>query len=283
VTREHLLEIRLSTSAIGRLIEKGDLVVVHQGVYLVAAHALTWRSRVVAATLLGDGSASHRSAAALWQLPGVEERLVEVTTERRPRATNVIWHRRNVHRRDTTTIDDIRVTGIHRTLMDLGDVVSRDIVEDALDNALARKLTSADWLLRQLDQVGINGRKGARVLADLLNAGSDHAPSWLERRFIRLLGQATLPPYRREFPVQGYRVDFAWPEVSLAVEVHGAKWHKRRLRWAKDLERHNHLTAAGWTLLHYSWDEIKNEPARVLREIVTTYIACSRGLDSRAR
>ena len=283
VTRQQLLDASLTPSAITRRIQNGEIVVIHRGVYLIPTHALTWRSRVVAATFAGQGFASHRAAAALWELPGFDERLVEVTTERRPRATNIVWHRRKLDPCDTTSIDDIRVTGVHRTLVDLGDVVDRTAVEDAVDSALSRRLTSADWLLRELQRIGTSGRKGARVLAGILNEGDERPPSWLERRFIRLLARATLPPYQREFPILNYRLDFAWPEVSLAIEVHGERWHRRRLRWAKDLDRHNRLTAMGWTILHYTWDEIRSDPDRVIREIVSTYLRSTRALDPSAR
>ncbi len=283
VSREQLRKAGLSTSAIDRRIECGDLVVIHKGIYLVAAHALTWRSRVVAATLAGDGPASHRCAGAVWNLNGFNEGIIEVTTMRRPRTTSTVWHRRELGACDVTAIDGIRVTSIHRTLIDLGDVVDQSVVEDAVDSALSRKLTSAEWLQRQLERIGTNGRMGARLLADILNEGDARPASWLERRFIRLLGDATLPAYRREWPVLEYRLDFAWPEVTLAVEVHGEKWHRKRLRWAKDLERHNRLTALGWTVLHYTWDEIKNNPDRVIHEIVSTYVALTRRLDPQPR
>ena len=233
VKREDLLTRGLTPSAISRRMRSGELNEIHKSVYLVAGHALTWRSRIVAATLASEGYASHRCAAALWQLP-CGDRVVEVTTERRRHATNVIWHKGSLRACDITTIDRIPVTGIHRTLLDLGTVVGREALEDAVDDAIGRKLTSAQWLEKEIARVGAQGRKGPSALAAVLAAGDDRPPSWLERRFIRLLATATLPTYQREYPTLGYRLDFAWPHALLAVEVHGDKWHRKRLRWAKD-------------------------------------------------
>jgi very-short-patch-repair endonuclease len=88
---------------------------------------------------------------------------------------------------------------------------------------------------------------------------------------IRGLERSRLPRPFREFKAGGYFIDFAWPDVLLGVEVHGAKWHRRRARWAEDLSRHNELTAAGWTILHFTWEEIRDSSARVVAEIEATF------------
>ena len=99
--------------------------------------------------------------------------------------------------------------------------------------------------------------------------GEGPPPSWLERRFIRLLTDSDLKGFVREHPVNTYFIDFAWPEIRLGIEVHGARWHKRR--WQADLARHNDLTVAGWTMLHFTWDRIRDEPQVVLNESLAKY------------
>ena len=281
VARCELLAAGLSSAAISRLIRNGELVPIYRGVYLVHGHRATWLSRVAAATVLASGHASHRAAASLWNLTDPTT-LVEVTTSRRPREPGVKWHRGVLSADETTTVDGVPVTSVHRTLIDLGDVADRQLVEDALDRALDRHLTSPDWLQGQIERLGTKGRKGAGMLRSILTSGHERS-SWLERRLARVLETAPLPPYFRELSVGNYFLDFAWPEVMLAVEVHGEKWHNRRTRWAKDLARHNELTALGWTLLHFTWDEIRNEPRAVVREIRETYERLALRLDVTAR
>ncbi len=164
------------------------------------------------------------------------------------------------------------MTSIHRTLIDLGDVADRQLVEGALDDALGRKITSTDWLRREIRSRGCRGRKGAATLRELIEvADEERPPSWLERRFIKLLSKTELGHFVREMPACGkYFIDFAWPEVRLGVEVHGAAWH-HGARWQADLERHNALTLAGWTLLHLAWTRIRDEPEVVLGEIVAKH------------
>jgi predicted transcriptional regulator of viral defense system len=154
VTRQQLLASGLSSSAVNRLVAKTDLRALHRGVYLVAGHQHDWVSSLIAATLVSEGHASHRSAAKLWDLLDDRAVPVEVTTPGQPRDERISWHRRLLPPCDTTTVRGIPVTSIHRTLIDLGDVADRQLVEDALDRALERRMTSSDWLLSRIGDLG---------------------------------------------------------------------------------------------------------------------------------
>ena len=50
-------------------------------------------------------------------------------------------------------------------------------------------------------------------------------------------------------------VDFAYPDIKLAIEAEGYRWHSSRARWERDLERRNELTALGWRVIHVTWAE----------------------------
>jgi very-short-patch-repair endonuclease len=261
----------LSRAAIGRRVSSGRWRKVLPNVYLVSGSAATWKTWLLAAVLWagGDAVVSHRAAARLWGFPGFEKAPIEISSSRRLRQRKVVAHRiTDLARSDRARISGIPVTSVHRTLIDLGDVATPEQVEDALDDAVRRGMTSADWLRKQLQRIGTNGRKGATVLRELIS--DDERPSWLERRFIRLLGTTEMQPFRREYEVLSrYFIDFAWPEALLGVEVHGEKYHRKR--WLRDWRRHNEITSSGWTILHFTWPEIRDEPERVIAEIVSTY------------
>jgi len=59
----------------------------------------------------------------------------------------------------------------------------------------------------------------------------------------------------RFHPVRKWLIDYAWPNVNLAVEIEGGIWSKgRHIRPAgflRDMEKYNSLTSAGWTLLRF--------------------------------
>lgn len=270
IHRDQALQCGLSSATIGRRVASGRWRRIFPNVYLVAGTPMSWTSWTLAAVLwAGDAVASHRAVARLWGFPGFESAPIDLSSARRLRSPKVIVHHAtDLESCDRTRVAVVPVTSVHRTLIDLGDVASAQQVEDALDNAVRRGLTSADWLRRQLDRIGTNGRKGAGVLRDLLT-DDEERPSWLERRFIRLVSGTEMQPFHREYPVLKYFLDFAWPEAFLGVEVHGEKWHRKI--WLRDWRRHNELTAAGWTVLHFTWTQIRDEPEAVIAEIVSTY------------
>ena len=48
-----------------------------------------------------------------------------------------------------------------------------------------------------------------------------------------------------------WRLDFAWPERKLAVEIESSV-HRIKGRFARDIEKYNALQRAGWMLLRYT-------------------------------
>ena len=62
---------------------------------------------------------------------------------------------------------------------------------------------------------------------------------------------AGLPEPFREFtfhPTRDWRLDLAWPDIKLAVEIDG-QVHRTKERFASDIEKHNALTFHGWRYL----------------------------------
>jgi very-short-patch-repair endonuclease len=70
---------------------------------------------------------------------------------------------------------------------------------------------------------------------------------------IRGLG---IPQPVKEFkfcPTRRWRIDFAWPDHLLALEIEGGIYtqgrHTRGSGFQKDIEKYNELTLCGWKLL----------------------------------
>jgi len=58
----------------------------------------------------------------------------------------------------------------------------------------------------------------------------------------------------REFhfdPVRKWRIDFAWPDRKLAVEIESSV-HRIKGRFSRDIDKYNALEKSGWTLLRYT-------------------------------
>ena len=219
---------------------------------------------------------SHRSAAALWRFEGVEPGSVEITTPRRIRCGNMIARRSRLSRRHVTSIGPIPVTDPVRTLLDLGAVVTPQIVEQ-IDDALRRGLTTLDRLRRRLRAEGGTGRRGAGVLRTLISArdpASAPAESALEARVRRLIAGSRLPAPVPQYEVRDQgrllaRVDFAWPDHMVALEADGYRYHSGRAAWQRDLTRRNALTGRGWRILHVTWEDLTRRPKAVTAAIRT--------------
>jgi hypothetical protein len=117
-------------------------------------------------------------------------------------------------------VDAIPVTTPARTLLDVAGVAPLHEVEDALDDALRRKLVSVSrlrWRLRDTAHMGTPGAKAMKALIDA-RAGDTGVPqSVFETRLLRVLRAAGLPQPTLQHEIRDRGrlmalVDFAFPE-----------------------------------------------------------------------
>jgi hypothetical protein len=163
---------------------------------------------------------------------------------------------------DRALVSGLAVTTVTRTLTDLGAVVPPWKVQDALDDALRTKKTSLWELHATIARVGGRGCRGVGVLRSLLHdplQGTIPPGSPLERRLVSVLDAAGIPEPVRQYPVydeQGLigRLDFAWPDVKVALEADGYDPHSSRRGFRHDRQRNNRVTRVGWRLLHATWE-----------------------------
>lgn len=93
---------------------------------------------------------------------------------------------------------------------------------------------------------------------------------------LRLIRAAHLPPPRTNYPVAGYSADFCWPDERLIVEVDGYDFHASRAAFERDRRRDLVHREAGYEVLRFTGQQLKNDPV-----YVATVIA--RALDRRSR
>lgn len=272
ITWAQLLDAGVPASSIGRLVERGALIRVFPGVYRVAGAPVTWHQRQLAAVLAAgsDAAASHRAGAHLWDLWDGEPH-VEISVPRRQslRLPGVIVHRT----RDPMRIHNrkgIPVTTPMRVVIDIGAVVSADVVETVLDRAEVSRLLSVATVEWELAAVARPGRRGSGALRTVLDRRAllETPPDgMLEPRFARLLKQAGLAPAVFQFPVGKYEVDFAYPELMIAIEVDGYGPHASRRAFQSDRDRQNVLVGRGWMVLRFTWADVVRRPDHVARVI----------------
>jgi very-short-patch-repair endonuclease len=68
--------------------------------------------------------------------------------------------------------------------------------------------------------------------------------------------------------VNGFKVDFYWPDLGLVVETDGLRYHRTPAQQARDRIRDQTHAAAGLTPLRFTHAQVKYEPTRVEETLV---------------
>ena len=250
----------------------GQLVKLHRGVYAVGhAHLRPNGYRLAAVLAVGPGAAlSHRDAAALHGLRAGGGARIEVSTPAQRRSTERIrvHGRRAIAAEDVTRVEGIAVTTVHRTLVDLGEVLATDALRKALSEAERQRTLDVKGIEEALGR--LRGRRGPATaklraaLKDLSDHGATLTRSPLEDRLLPLLDAHDLPRPATNAYVEGYECDAVWRRAQLVVELDGWDSHKTRWAFQHDREKANRLTNAGWTVLRYTHDDIVRRPEVVV-------------------
>ena len=274
VARPQLLDLGFADDAIKHRIAVGRLHPVARGVYAVGRPQLSRHGRWMAALLgCGPGAAlSHLSAAAVWGIgregPAIEIVVPAPADRRRP---GVVVHRCRRRADEVVACDGLRVTTPVCTIIDLASRVPRDELEAVVAAADKLGLTDPE-ALREATESG-RARPGvARLRAALDRRTFALTDSALERRFLPLARRAGLPKPRTGQRVNGFRVDFFWPDLGLIVETDGLRYHRTPAQQSRDRLRDQAHAVAGLTSLRFTYEQVVFAPAHVqatLRSVAT--------------
>ena len=269
----------LSDAAFARFVASDMLTRVFPAVYRVAGAPITREQLLLAPCLAaGPGSAvSHRTAGTEWTLVEGFADVIEIVTPRPqwPRLPGVFVHRSTDLKPDHVTMrHGIPITKPLRTLVDLGAVVPAHVVADALEAGLSARLFHIRAADAALDEFGCKGRTGVGVFRKVIdNRALERGipDGLLEPRMARLLAKQGLPKATFQFWVTPtIRVDFAYVDLRIVIEVDGFSSRSTPTRMAKDLERQNALVLLGWTVLRFTWRQVVKEPEKVAATILVT-------------
>jgi very-short-patch-repair endonuclease len=274
VARWQLVAMGMTPRAINYRIERGRLHPVFKGVYAVGRPQVTRLGRWMAAVLAcGEGAVlSHRSAAAHLGL-GEEGGQIEVSVPRDVRRADIRVHRRSAAF-DGTEHLGIPVTTPTQTLIDLAP--SRPSSELVRMINEASKLELIDW-----DELAAftaaSSARGAAALRRILDRQTlALTDSELERMFLPIAHAAGLDtPLTRRW-LDGYRVDFYWPDLGLVVETDGLRYHRTPLTQARDARRDQVHLVAGRTPVRFTHAQVAYSPD----EVEKTLRAVARRLSS---
>jgi very-short-patch-repair endonuclease len=228
-------------------------------------------ARETAALLsLNDAVLSHRSAAAVWGVVPPDAAAVHVTVTGHPRPRpGITLHRvASLHPADVRTRSNLRLTSPARTLIDFAAQAGGEELDQAFGEARAKRLVTDSALEAALRRAPAN-HPGAAIVRRRLHGdpGSTYTRSKAERRVRRLMRAAELPQPLVGVPLNGFTVDFLWPDQRLILEVDGHGTHGDRLAFERDRRRDQVHVAAGYTVIRVTWHQLCEESMAVVARI----------------
>ena len=155
------------------------------------------------------------------------------------------------------------------TLIDIALALSESQLERAVNEADRLDLVDPPSLLDALGDY--TAQPGVGRLREVLDRHTFKlTDSELERRFLMLVKGTGLPMPLTGQRLNGFRVDFFWPDLGLVVETDGLRYHRTPAQQARDQRRDQAHTAAGLTPLRFAHAQVRYEPDRVRSVLLTT-------------
>jgi very-short-patch-repair endonuclease len=213
---------------------------------------------------------SHRSAAALWGFARAIAEPIEVSVpfaSPRHRPGVRVYRRPHLRPRDVDVHDGIPVVVPVLTLIDLARTVGDAGLERAINEADRIDLIDPETLALSLEDYP--SRPGiARMRSILGHRTFRLTDSELERRFLPLVVDAGLPTPWTQRLVNGFKVDFFWPDLRLVVETDGLRYHRTPAQQARDRVRDQAHLAAGFVPLRFTHWQVRYEASYVRSVLV---------------
>jgi len=286
LTTAQLRESGVSAERLPALVRRGELAAISRGVYATGETLRRIRSLRSGEALLASAAAlatsgpgtvaSHDSAAAIHGLDLLGRQPSAVAVTRAPGEgsrtgkTGVRMHAAALPAGHVTRRSGVPVTTVARTVVDLARTLTFAAGVVAADSALRRRLTSKEELAAVLADCA--RWPGTCTAAAVVGFADRLSESALESVARVEFSECGLPPPELQAWLGGgadaVRVDFLWRQFRTIAEVDGAiKYTELALDpgWQaiKQLRRDSFLRELGFEVVHFTWDDIVGDRARV--------------------
>ena len=260
----------------------GFWIPLHDGVYRMPGSEPTWKSSLLAACFAASAprAISHRSAAALYELLGGRDDLVELTCTRwlRSRRSGVVVHESTrIDPDDITERDGIPVMRPERVVLELAGLRSSPrFVEMVIQSARRKRLItyeSTHTFLNRHARRGVPGVKTLRSALEVWDPTQRATDSEMETRLLQLLRSSGLTNAVPQFEIHDAtgslvaRVDVALPGQKIAIEYDSKQEHSDEFQLAHDARRRNRIVANGWRHITARHRELVSGGAELLEAI----------------
>jgi very-short-patch-repair endonuclease len=271
VRRASLIRRGLAGTEINRRLRSGEWRLVFRGV--IATHRAQGPARLVecrgALVLAGRGSYLSCLGAALHRgLPTPAGSGIHVSVPNTRAARPQPGFRAH---RDARPVVPSEYAGLPAVTVEValigsfGCLDDQDARRDLVIRAVRDRLVSTQRVAAE-----VRPRTPRRdELLDLL-AVCDGSQSEAEIAMLEgVIRAARLREPSRQHPVRAgarnYRIDLAYPDAMLAIEVDGKAWHFDAERRTVDIKRDAELAALGWLTLRFTYEQITTDAGWVAR------------------
>jgi hypothetical protein len=267
VTRVQALACGVTAGQIESRLRNGTWLLVRPDVYAIAGAPQSWEQSLLAVTLAAPCSASHRSTAHLLALRTFDQpaRLEVISSHAQfVRLDGVRGHRsRALFDADLTRRRGVPTVTAERALIDLSGSMTTKHLGLVLDDAIRRKVADLETFRRCAGRLAPGPGRSMRRVHDVLGLrlpGYNPGDSDLETRALRILVAAGFPPPRQQYRVRlrtkVARIDLAYPEQKIAIELDSWEYHGMENRTAFTVDRAttNDLLVIGWAPTRFTPD-----------------------------
>ncbi len=240
------------------------------------------RRRAALLSVGGQAALSHLTALERYDLPVPDGHPIHVTAYN-PRHPRGVPGQLVVHRTllplEARELDGLPVTRVESSLLTSWPLLPPPEQRAPLILAAQRGLVSPLRLARQADAMWwLPGRAGVRELVGLLLAGCEsELELWGYRHVFDVPGLDDAAR-QRVVRVRGhaYRLDMAYEDELLAVELDGRRFHSSALAWERDIARDTALATAGWQTIRLSHARLHGDPDGCRRDVLAVRSARGR-------
>jgi len=156
----------------------------------------------------------------------------------------------------------IPVTSVVLTLVDLSARLPSRQLEAAINEADAHALVNPEALRPRLETYA--GGRASRPYARCSTAALSCSPTPIWSAFSSANAKAGLPTPQTRLYVNGFKVDFYWPDLGLVVETNSLRYHRAPAQQARDRLRDQAHARAGLTPLRFTHAQVRLEADHAL-------------------
>lgn len=275
VTKEKLAELGLTANEIRGRVRRRGWTSLGRGAYRVMP-ARDGKDLLLAAVAVHEHAVvSHEAAAEIHGFTRIPPGRLVVTMHSRTTHDfpGVTTHR--AHDLDDShvmRIGGLRVTTPERTVVDIAAGRPPALMGRIVDDLVARQIIDLQLVAKIVNTIGRRGKPGIGTMRKVLDLriGEPRDQSVLERRARKLIRDAGLPIPIPEYAIPWAprrRFDDAYPDLKLAIEWDGKRYHGQLDAFDTDRVRDRHAIIHGWRVLRFTWIEVVEQPEMVVDEI----------------